>query len=310
MTSSVLSWQVPPSREMTAAASTVKLQAVHQGWTDVAMRKPCSPALLRKLAPYLRNVDVERADRFCARSEDFYVVSPPLRFTNCTHWFRVHAADCVMRVTHAYVTEVGYSPPLLFPVIGDSLEASVYADKNWPLLSSKDMQADDVACVNGYLLTPSDVGPFALQTAYAGLSSARPIDLLASDAEPLCELVDDSLLHIACWAPLVGEFNLVVPPALKLLHCGLCGGGLAFNNCVGCGYGYGDLRGLVNMMTGDVMCSVPRRCVDLLVESSYHRFVHSPLDARKREHARWAASVAPCPEVPAMRGRTKRRIQL
>lgn len=263
---------------------------------------------LHALAPYLAQSQLEQADNLVDRRRDFYVIGPPLSLTNATHWFRVFARDGNPCISHAYVTcDSPRAPVAGIAVIGDANAARQWALNNW--VEQLSLPPKTPASVEGYLLAPPDEhGQQTLQLAYVGLANVE-WTVLGSDVEPLCELIDDNLVLAACWAPLVGEYSAVVRPALQLLHCSLCGGGLARLRCTGCGYQHVTTTA-AGLLATEFSCCIPRRCAELMIAANYHRFKVDPSDARKREHAKWAATAVPLSPEDMVDQRPKRSIKL
>lgn len=282
------------------------------GWYKLARAAPFSRVLLWQLAPYLTDNQLTNAADLVHRLQSFYVIAPPLSLSNCLHWLRVHAGTDPVRISHAYVTpNADRAPALNIPVLGYANEATDWALDHWR--DSLHAPPTTPACVHGYLLyPPNSFNEQKLQLAYAGLlAEGAVVELLGSDDEPLCELLDDRLTLAACWAPLVGEYSALVRPALQLLHCSICGGGITRARCNCCGCVYGDMAmAAATMVTGNISCCIPRQCAMLLTSGNYHRFGQDPADARKREHLSWASSVGPAPPLETIDNRPKRSIKL
>jgi hypothetical protein len=265
------------------------------------------------LAPHLAWDDVEHI-RNQGQLRRTYFIGPPLRVHGAVQVFCIDSAradDGVYGVPFIYHALVGRRPEsfinhpdikktarkLQYPYME---EAEDFACQHWP----DEMVWDDCTSVlEGRLINP---GPDYVKVAeFTAWSQGDFPDMLYGNYEPVCEIVDDSLLEVSLWEPSRMELTVGHKPYLANF-CALCGGGIDDGSCSFC-----DAKFNMPATSPSWPYALPRT-IEMAYKRVNYDFKIEPIEARKAEHRKWAEPGF-VPEIPIeflSLGKQQRSIEL
>jgi hypothetical protein len=266
------------------------------------------------LAPHLAYADAAKIQRRGASGERTYFVGPPLRVHGAVQIYCIDATrfpDGLYGspiIYHAYVARRPESfvnhPDIkrtARALTFDHLElAEEYACQHW----GEELVWDDATSVmEGHLIKP---GPDYVKVGtFTCWSRGEFPEMLAYDHEPVCEVIDDSILEISLWEPSRMELSVGRTP-FAAYFCELCGGGVNDGNCTFC-----DAHFNMPRTSAPWPYALPRTA-ELAYKRVNYDFKIEPVEARKAEHRKWAEPGF-VPQIPIeflSHGKQQRSIEL
>ena len=163
--------------------------------------------------------------------------------------------------------------------------------------------------VEGFLLTPS-VAPvnWYVSTHFAAWLSRPLAAIEADDTEPPTEVLDDAILEISYSYPLRLELLGSSAATRPLYYCALCGGGIGDRGkCDFCDTIYAPRY--LGEFERPWHTALPTKALRALPDTAA-LFQCDPIEARKWEHRKWAASSYVPATRPGAYGREHRSIDL
>lgn len=187
--------------------------------------------------------------------------------------------------------------------------ATDWAEINWHDQLSWD---NCVSVVNGFLIAPAlpdapvPAGYYPTATFIAWLGHAFAA-LTSDQSEPQCEVLNDSITAVSYHAAIQLELLGHHRAAATLYYCSLCGGGIGVGGkCDFCDTRY---NGAAGEFERPYRTALPTK-LQVAIPTHLKRFEHDPIEARKWEHRKWAASNYVPPTRAGAHGREQRRIDL